>query len=125
MEPPLVARHVLLLVLVSLASAAGCRRPQLATGVSDSAFVAVMADLKRVQDAPGMDSAQRAARRDSILQSRGLTPAQLESAARDLADSPTRAQTVWTAIQQRVAEPPTPPTAPAVTPSGTATPTPK
>jgi hypothetical protein len=105
MEPPLVARHLLLLVLVSLASAAGCRRPQLATGVSDSAFVAVMADLKRVQDAPGMDSAQRAARRDSILQSRGLTPAQLEAAAKQLAQNPGRAQTVWQAVQQRAAEP--------------------
>ena len=101
MEPPLVARHLLLLVLVSLASAAGCRRPQLATGVSDSAFVAVMADLKRVQDAPGMDSAQRAARRDSILQSRGLTPAQLEAAAHQLAQNPGRAQTVWQAVERR------------------------
>ena len=105
MEPPLVARHLLLLVLVSLASAAGCRRPQLATGVSDSAFVAVMADLKRVQDAPGMDSAQRAARRDSILQSRGLTPAELEASARHLAENPSRAQSVWQAIQRRVGEP--------------------
>jgi hypothetical protein len=105
MEPPLVARHVLLLVLVSLASAAGCRRPQPASLVSDSVFVAVMADLKRVQDAPGMDSAQRAARRDSILQSRGLTPAQLEAAAKQLAQNPGRAQTVWQAVQQRAAEP--------------------
>ena len=108
MEPPLVARHSLLLVLVCLGSVAGCRRTQLATGVSDSAFVAVMADLKRVQDAPGVDSARRAARRDSILQSRGLTPAQLEAAARQLAQNPTRAQTVWQAIQQRAADP-TPP----------------
>ena len=102
---PLVARHALLIVLVVLASAASCRRSQLAAGVSDSTFVAVMADLKRVREAPGLDSAGRAVRRDSILQSRGLTPAQLESAARQLADNPTRAQTVWTAIQRRASEP--------------------
>ena len=105
MEPPLVTRHSLLLVLVCLGSNAGCGRSQLATGVSDSAFVAVMADLKRVQDAPGMDSAQRAARRDSVLQSRGLTPAQLEAAARELARNPGRAQTVWQAVEQRAADP--------------------
>jgi len=105
MEPPLVVRHSLLIVLVCLGSAAGCGRSQLATGVSDSAFVAVMADLKRVQEAPGMDSAQRAARRDSILQSRGLTPAQLEAAAKQLAQNPGRAQTVWQAVQQRAADP--------------------
>ena len=106
---PLVARHALLVVLVMLASAASCRRSQLATGVSDSTFVAVMADLKRAQEAPGLDSAGRAARRDSILQSRGLTPAQLETAARELAENPTRAQTVWQAIQRRASEPTTPP----------------
>ena len=105
MEPPLVARHSLLIVLVCLGSVTGCRRSQLATGVSDSAFVAVMADLKRVQDAPGVDSAQRAVRRDSILQSRGLTPAQLEAAAKQLAQNPGRAQTVWQAVQQRAADP--------------------
>lgn len=108
MKPP-VARHALLVVLVVLASAASCRRSQLATGVSDSTFVAVMADLKRVQEAPGLDSAGRAARRDSILQSRGLTPPQLEAAARVLAGNPTRAQTVWTAIVRRASEPITPP----------------
>jgi len=105
MELPLVARHSLLIVLVFLGSVAGCRRSQLVTGVSDSAFVAVMADLKRVQDAPGIDSAQRAARRDSILQSRGLTPAQLEAAAQQLAQNPGRAQTVWQAVLQRAADP--------------------
>src|SRR5215213_4520342 len=109
MIPPRVARHVFPFVLVALASAASCRRSELATGVSDSTFVAVMADLKRVQEAPGMDSGGRSARRDSILQSRGLTPAQLEMAARELADNPARAQTVWQAILRRASEPTTPP----------------
>jgi hypothetical protein len=99
-----VANHVLLVILVLLGTAAGCRRSQLAGGLSDSTYVAVMADLKRMHDAPGMDSAQRAARRDSILRSRGLTPAQLEAAARQLADNPGRAQTVWQAIERRSAD---------------------
>jgi hypothetical protein len=99
-----VTNHRLLVVLVVLGTAGGCRRSQLAGGLSDSAYVAVMADLKRVHDAPGMDSAQRASRRDSILQSHGLTPAQLEAAARQLADNPGRAQTVWQAIERRSAD---------------------
>ena len=104
MRTPLVARHVLLIVLVAVGTATSCRRSQLADGVSDSTYVAVMAALKRVQDAPGLDSAQRAARRDSILQSRGLTPAQLEAAAQELAENPGRAQTVWQAIERRAAD---------------------
>jgi hypothetical protein len=99
-----LATHVLALVLVVLGPATGCRRSELATGISDSTYVAVMADLKRVHDTPGMDSAQRAARRDSILQGRGLTPAQLEAAARALAQNPARAQTVWQAVERRAAD---------------------
>ena len=99
-----VANRGLLVVLVVLGTAAGCRRSQLAGGISDSTYVAVMADLKRVQDAPGMDSAQRVARRDSILRSRGLTPARLEAVARQLAHDPARAQTVWQAIERRSAD---------------------
>ena len=104
MRTPLVASHILVIVLVTLGTAAGCRGSQLATGISDSTYVAVMADLKRVQNTPGMDSAWRAARRDSILQSRGLTPAQLEAAARQLAQNPGRAQTVWQAVERRAAD---------------------
>jgi len=82
----------------------GCRREALSSGISDSTFVAVMADLKRLHDRPGVDSATRAARRTEILRSRGLTPAQLEAAARVLARNPTRAQTVWQAVDRRAAD---------------------
>jgi len=104
MRTPLVASHFLVIVLVTLGTTAGCRGAELANGISDSTYVAVMADLKRVQNAPGMDSASRAARRDSILQGRGLTPAQLEAAARQLALNPGRAQTVWQAVERRAAD---------------------
>lgn len=103
MRTPL-ANPVVLILLAALGPALGCGRSELATGISDSTFVSVMADLKRVNDTPGMDSAQRAARRDSILQGRGLTPAELETAARHLAQNPGRAQTVWQAVERRAAD---------------------
>lgn len=101
MTSPTVVRHIVLLGVALCALASGCRDSTLATGVSDSTFVAVMAELKRTKDAPGLDSAGRDARRKAILQGRGLTPAQLESAAVQLAKNPTRAQAVWQAIERR------------------------
>ena len=100
MTAPIVA-HRVWLVLVVLASVAACQRSGLSNGVSDAKFVAVMAELKRVRDLPGLDSGRRALKRDSILQSQGLTPAQLEAAARRLAQNPARAQTVWQAVERR------------------------
>ena len=97
----MTANLSILFVLVVATPIAACQRSQLATGVSDSTFVAVMAELKRVHDMPGVDSGRRAARRDSILQRRGLTPAQLEAAAKRLAQNPARAQTVWQAVERR------------------------
>ena len=101
MKSPIVLTHVVPLVLVVLASVAGCQRSRDLNGVAETKFVAVMADLKRVRDKPGVDSARRAFQRDSILQSRGLTPAQLEGAAKQLAQNPARAQTVWQAVERR------------------------
>ena len=101
MTSPTVVRHIVLLGVAFCTLASGCRDSTLATGVSDSTFVAVMADLKRTKDAPGLDSAGRDARRKAILQGRGLTPTQLESAALQLAKNPTRAQAVWQAIERR------------------------
>jgi hypothetical protein len=99
-----VARHLSLIGLIALAAATGCQRSRSSNGVSDSTFVAVLADLKRVQDAPAVSGSQRAASRDSILQIHGLKPAQLEEAARQLAQNPARAQTVWQAVQRRAAD---------------------
>jgi len=101
MKAPLVLTHVVPLVLVVLGSAVGCRRSRDLNGVPETEFVAVMADLKRVRDKPGLDSSRRAFQRDSILQRRGLTPGRLETAARQLAQNPARAQTVWQAIERR------------------------
>jgi hypothetical protein len=100
MRAPIVA-HRVSFFLVVLTSVAACQRSSLSGAVSDKKFVAVMAELKRVRDTPGLDSGRRALKRDSILQSQGLTPAQLEAAARRLAENPARAQTVWQAVEQR------------------------
>lgn len=99
-----LVRHGIVLVLVAAAPIGACRRSQGSSGVSDSTFVATVAELKRVNDAPVHDTAERAALRAAILQRRGLSPAQLEQAARDLARNPARAQEVWQAIERRAAD---------------------
>lgn len=101
MKAPMVLTPLVSFVVLAVAAAAGCQRSGLTTGVSDSTFVDVMASLKRVHDAPGLDSGRRAVLRDSILQSRDLTPAKLDAAARRLAQNPARAQTVWQAVERR------------------------
>lgn len=97
----LVRTHVVSCSVVVLAAFAACRRSRDLNGVSETKFVAVMAALKQVRDRPGLDSDRRAASRDSILQKEGLTPARLEGAAKQLAQNPARAQTVWQAIERR------------------------
>ena len=101
MKAPIVVTHIAPLVLVMLASLGWCRQSRDLNGIPEPRFVSVMADLKRVHDANGVDSARRAFQRDSILQSRGLTAARLRAAAEELAENPARAQTIWQAIQRR------------------------
>lgn len=81
--------------------AAACDREALADGVTDSAFVATMAELERVDRAPGLDSSARVAARTAALQRRGLTPAQIEAAAAALADDPERALALYRAIDRK------------------------
>lgn len=106
------------LLLGALGIACG-RAPS--SDVSDSTFVATMAELRRVQSGVAADSAARAKERERVLQRRGLTAARLERAARALAADPERASKVFQAIARKTsesgsAEPSTAP--PAVTPPG-------
>jgi len=101
MKALLVRIHVVSFSIMVLAAFTACGRSRDLNGVSETKFVAVMAALKQVRDRPGLDSVRRAASRDSILQKEGLTPAQLEGAAKQLAQNPARAQTVWQAVEQR------------------------
>lgn len=79
-----------------------CEGGQRLAGVSDSTFVETMADLRRLHSQPWLDTTARAAARDSILQSRGLTPEDLERASRALAGDPDRALEIWAEIDRRV-----------------------
>ena len=91
--------HALLGLLVI--SGASCDRGELAPGVRDSTFVAAMAELQRIDQSTGLDSAGRQAARAVALQRRGLTPARLEAAAVALADDPERALEIFRAIDER------------------------
>ena len=78
----------------------GCARGDIVPGVSDSAFVATMADLRRAQGSM-LDSVTLAAARKRILQQRGLTVEQMDRAARALASDPQRAADLFDAIDKR------------------------
>jgi hypothetical protein len=78
----------------------GCARSEIVPGISDSTFVATMADLRRA-DALGTDSAAKAAARRRILQQRGLTVKQMDDAAKALAKDPQRLVDVFVAIDKR------------------------
>ena len=75
-----------------------CRQDEIVAGVSDSAFVATMTALTRINAEAGRDSASRAAARDSVLQSRGLTRDDIERAARALEADPERGAELWIRI---------------------------
>ena len=95
----IVWRRVLLVGTLALAA---CGRSTITDGVSDSVFVATMAELERIDRALGMDSVARAAARAKALQRQGLSRAQLESAATALGDDPKRALALWRAIDAKV-----------------------
>ena len=94
---------------------AACQRGEIVPGVSDSSFVAAMADLRQLAREPGYDSTARARARQGVLQSRGLTMQQLDQAAAQLADEPRRAADLWQAIEEKAATLGAPPSAPPAT----------
>ena len=94
----LLSVHALALVVALSA----CEGGQRLAGVSDSTFVRTMAELRVLHTRAWPDSAAKAAALDSILQRRGLTPEQLERAARSLADDPERAVEIWREIDRYV-----------------------
>lgn len=88
-------------VTVILACAiVGCARGDIVPGVSDSAFVATMAELRRAEGST-TDTVALAAVRRRILQQRGLTVEQMDRAARALANDPQRASDLFSAIDKR------------------------
>lgn len=75
-------------------------------GVSDSAFVTTMAELRRAEGST-TDTVALAAARRRILQQRGLTVEQMDRAARALANDPKRAADLFSAIDKRASNVPT------------------
>ena len=84
---------------VLLVALAGCRKPNADLGMSDSAFVQVMGELKFVADAPETSNEVRAQRRDAVLRKRGVSAAQLEKLSGTLTSHPQHAKRLWAAIE--------------------------
>ena len=83
----------------------GCDRRGGGAGLDDSTFVATMADLRRVHSDSAISATERDSARRKILQARGLTPDELDSHARGLAEDPERAVQVWQALERKVLAP--------------------
>jgi hypothetical protein len=98
-------RSIALPALALAAGLHGCRSSEIAAGVTDSAFVATMAALRQVNEDESRDSASKVAARDSVLQSRGLTPDEVTAAARALAADTDRAIAIWRRIGEQVNRP--------------------
>jgi len=86
--------------LILACAVVGCARGDIVPGVSDSAFVAAMADFRRAQGSTS-DTVALAAARHRILQQRGLTVEKMDRAARALANDPQRAADLFDAIDKR------------------------
>jgi len=86
--------------LVACLSIAGCRRGRAADlGIPDSTFVAALGDLRKVETDTTLDPTMRDSTRRLILRRHKVTTAQLEHAARKLADTPARASELWRRIE--------------------------
>ncbi|MDQ2931584.1 MAG: hypothetical protein M3Y05_12330 [Gemmatimonadota bacterium] len=83
-----------------LVAVAGCSRTRVASlGMPDSTFVATLNELRRIETDTSLDVTMRDSTRRLILRRHKVTSAQLESASRILAQSPTRASDLWRQIE--------------------------
>ncbi len=94
-------RPTVCLAIISLLSITACRSRTADLGMSDSAFVLVMSELKAVADEPNVTDALRAQRRDAVMRKRAVTAQQLESLAAELSAHPQHARRLWGAIEVR------------------------
>jgi hypothetical protein len=98
MGRPLGVHRALCLAVAVLA----CGQGEIVDGVSDSTFVAALADLQRIRADPVLDSAARDSARNAVLQGRGLTVEQMDRAALALAADPERARELLQAVRVRL-----------------------
>lgn len=88
-------QSVSVMLLVALA---GCRQRNADLGMSDSAFVQVMGELKYVADLPDVTNEVRAQRRDAVLRKHRMSADQLEKLGGALTSHPQHAKRLWSAI---------------------------
>jgi hypothetical protein len=87
-------------VILICALVVGCRnRRAPSLGVTDSTFVAALRDLRRIQADSSLDTTMKDSSRRMILRRYNVTSAQLEHAARVLAESPVHASDLWRQIE--------------------------
>jgi hypothetical protein len=87
-------------VLLLSVFAIGCRRERtLDIGIPDSTFVTTLGELRRIETDTALDATMRDSTRRMILRRHKVTSAQLERAARELANSPTRASEIWRQVE--------------------------
>ena len=91
-------RRTLILIVVA---AGGCKSRTADLGMSDSAFVQVMGELKVVADAPNITETVRAQRRDAVLRKRTVSAEQLEELSATLAAHPEHARLLWSAVEMK------------------------
>jgi hypothetical protein len=87
-------------VILICSLAAGCRsRHAPSLGMADSTFVRALRELRRVQADSSLDATMKDSSRRMILRRYDVSSAQLEHAARVLAESPARASDLWRQIE--------------------------
>jgi hypothetical protein len=87
-------------VTLICAIASGCRNggaPSL--GIADTTFVGTLSELRRAETDTSLDVTMRDSTRRMILRRHKVSSAQLEHAARVLAESPARASDLWRQIE--------------------------
>ena len=89
-----------LLVLLVVGTIAGCKSSAEPASPDDSVFVRTMGELRRIRTDPALDSAARDSAREATLRAHGVSAAELEAMARELASDPGRALEEWREIER-------------------------
>jgi hypothetical protein len=97
MTPPPLSRKAALVAALAVGLSA-CRSRTADLGMSDSAFVTVMSELKVIADAPDLTPTVRQQRRDAVFRNRGVSAAQIEALGTELTAHPQHARQLWAAI---------------------------
>lgn len=93
--------HLRPILLVAILALGACRSRKADLGMSDSAFVQVMAELKAVADDGKLTPEVRGQRRDAVMRKRGVSAAQIEGLATTLSAHPQHARDLWSAIDMK------------------------